>query len=87
MPGAQVAAMKAGKAAFRNAPIGGRKAAGQAAMESIYLNRGKRPGRMGLIAGGAMAAGAMRPGPMSQQTGYSGPRPMTNAPSGSGRYA
>ena len=100
MPGAQAPAMKAGEAAY-NASIALSKAkrvgVGSAdriaqgsmnsAMESIYRSRGRKPALMGLGIGLAAGASAMRPGPMSQQTGYSGPRPMTSAPPSSGRYA
>ena len=79
-------ALRAAKG-VHGAKVASATAASEKAMKQTSIRYGKKPV---LVAGGIGlmgAAGAMRPGKTSQQTGYSGPRPMTNTPSGSGRYA
>jgi hypothetical protein len=84
MPGAKVNAMTAGKAAFRSAPVGMRKASGQNAMRASYIARGKTPARMGMAAGLIGTSTAMRPNSNESRTSYRGPMQTGR---GSGRYA
>ncbi|MEN9820712.1 MAG: hypothetical protein RL176_614 [Pseudomonadota bacterium] len=84
MPGAKKTAFAAGKSAFKAAPSGAKKAAGQLAMKNTYRQLGKKPTRIAMGVGVLGSYTAAKPNANQSRTSYRGPMQTGR---GVGRYS